>query len=173
MAYDLERVTAEFREICRKAGAQSGLNVPIRLNGRLTRTLGRVTQQYDDLEGCYVSTLIEFSKQLLETSSDKSIHDVIMHEAAHLIVTDRTGESRGHDAVFKAVCAEISTTNDKPATKVERTVSDTQIYKYSVYCPTCGKNIDGYTRMCKTLRNIGQYKCKNCGKGNLQVITNW
>lgn len=173
MAYDLEKVTHEFRTICAKAGANSGLNVPIRLNGRLTRTLGRVMQEYDSCEGCYVSTLVEFSRQLIETSTDKSIHDVIMHEAAHLIVTDRTGETHGHDAAFKAVCAEIGTTNDKTMTKVERTVSDEQLYKYSVYCPTCGKNIGGYSRMCKTLRNIEYCTCRECGKGGLKVVQNW
>ncbi len=174
MAYDLTRVIKEFRETCALANAPTGLTVPIKLNGRLTRTLGRVTQQYDTETDRYTSTLVEFSKQLLETATDSSIHSIILHEAAHLIVTDRTGESRGHDALFKAVCEEIGAgDNSGPTTEVERTVSDNKIYKYSVFCPTCNTNIAGYSRMCQTLRDIDYCACKRCGNGGLKVITNW
>lgn len=173
MAYDLNRVQLEFREVCRKAGAKTGLTVPIRLNGRLTRTLGRVHQEYNATEGRYISTLVEFSKQLLETSTDKSIHDVIMHEAAHLIITDRTGESHGHDKAFKAVCAEIGTDNDGTCTKVERTVEEKALYKYQIFCPTCHKFIGGYSRKCRTIDHIEDCFCKSCGKGGLKVLKNW
>ena len=110
MSYDLNRIKMEFNEVCRKAGTPC--DVPIRLNGRLTRTLGRVFHQCDVTSGVWYSTHVEFSKQLLETASDKSIRDVILHECAHFIVTARTGENHGHDAAFKKVCAEIGTTND-------------------------------------------------------------
>lgn len=173
MAYDLNRVTKEFRQACVKAGAGTGAVVPIRLNGRLTRTLGRVHQEYDPQVGGYVSTLVEFSKQLLETATDASIREVILHEAAHLIVTDRTLESHGHDAMFKAVCAEIGTSNDGVSTKVERTVEEKSLYKYNIFCPTCHKTIGGYNRRCKTIDNIAFCTCKGCGKGGLQVIQNW
>ena len=173
MAYDLARITKEFHEICEKAGVDAGFNIPIKLNDRLTHTLGRVRQEYDPFSERYIATFVEFSKQLIETATDQSIRDVILHEAAHVIVTERTGESHGHDALFKAVCAEIGTTNSGTNTEVERTVADSKIYKYSVYCPTCQKNIAGYSRMCKTLRNIDFCTCKDCGNSGLQVITNW
>lgn len=173
MAYDLNRVQLEFRDICRKAGAKTGLTVPICFNGRLTRTLGRVRHGYDSAAGCYTSILVEFSKQFLETSTDKSIHDVIMHEAAHLIITDRTGELHGHDCEFKAVCAEIGTDNDEACTKVERTVEEKALYKYQIFCPTCHKFIGGYSRKCKTIDHIEDCFCKSCGKGGLKVLQNW
>lgn len=34
MAYDLNKVQLEFKDICQKAGVP--INIPIRLNGRLT-----------------------------------------------------------------------------------------------------------------------------------------
>lgn len=43
MSYDLNRVKLEVKETCRKAGIEC--DIPIRLNGRLTRTLGRVHQE--------------------------------------------------------------------------------------------------------------------------------
>ena len=173
MAYDINRVTKEFREVCTKAGAGTGLVVPIRLNGRLTRTLGRVHQEYNPSIGGYISTLVEFSKQFLETSTDTSIHEVILHEAAHLIITDRTHETHGHDAAFKAVCAEIGTTNDGTATKVERTVEQKKYFKYTIKCPTCNETIGGMSKMCKTLREIQYCTCKKCGKGGLTYTQNW
>lgn len=169
MAYDLARVKFEFNEICSKAGTPC--NVPIRLNGRLTRTLGRVHQEKNNVDGIWYSTAVEFSKQLLETSSDQSIRDVVLHEAAHFIITARTGETHGHDAAFKAVCAEIGTKNDGVSTKVERTVKVHS--KYEVICPTCNDTIAEYSRMCKTLQYIDMCHCKGCGKGGLKVIQNW
>ena len=169
MSYDLNRIKMEFNEVCRKAGTPC--DVPIRLNGRLTRTLGRVFHQCDVTSGVWYSTHVEFSKQLLETASDKSIRDVILHECAHFIVTARTGESHGHDAACKKVCAEIGTTNDGIATEVERTVAKSS--KYEIFCPTCHKTISEYSRMCKTIQHIEQCQCKGCGKGGLKVIQNW
>lgn len=173
MAYDLNRVTKEFREICEKANVAAGLTIPIKLNGRLTRTLGRVQFKYDLFKAAYTCTLVEFSKQLLETATDESIRDVILHEAAHLIVTERTGERHNHDAMFKEVCAEIGASANGATTTVERTVEKAALYKYSVYCPTCKKIVGNYSRMCPTLRNIDDCFCSRCKQGNLEVTQNW
>lgn len=169
MAYDLNRVQKEFNEICQNAGTPC--DVPIRLNGRLIRTLGRVHHELDKTSGIWYSTSVEFSKQLLETSTDNSIREVLLHEAAHYIVTARTGETHGHDAKFKAVCAEIGTHNDGISTVVERTVKVHS--KYEIFCPTCNKTIGEYSRMCKTIKYIELCTCKNCKCGNLKVIQNW
>lgn len=168
MAYDLSRVQREFTNICNKAGVQ--VTSPISLNGRLTRTLGRVcmVRRGETVE----NEKVEFSKQLLETTTDSTIESVIKHEAAHYIVTARTHESHGHDSIFKAVCAEIGTTNDTPKTHVERTVSAEQVYKYTVVCPNCGP-ISHYHRMSKNLKNISSCYCKKCNSNNLSVIHNW
>lgn len=169
MSYDLNRIKLEMKEVCKKANVE--FNIPVRLNGRLTRTLGRVHQEYNN--GVWEPVSVEFSKQLLETASDKSIRDVLLHETAHVIATIRTGESCGHNSYFKAVCAEIGTTNDTTTTKVERTVASKELYKYEIFCPTCNESISGFSRKCKTIDNIGFCTCKRCGKGGLKVIQNW
>jgi predicted SprT family Zn-dependent metalloprotease len=166
--YNLERVRKEFTAICNKAGVQ--VTSPISLNGRLTRTLGRVcmVRRGDVVE----NEKVEFSKQLLETTTDATIDSVIKHEAAHYIVTARTHEAHGHDSLFKAVCAEIGTANDGTTTKVERTIAEDKIYKYSVVCPNCGI-IGHYHRMSKNLKNISLCYCKTCNSHNLSVIHNF
>lgn len=173
MAYNLTRVRKEFNDVCNKAGVT--VTVPVTLNGRLTRTLGRVKLQRD--AGCdnWYPIGVEFSRQLLETASDKSINDVIRHEAAHLIATVRTGKDCGHNEIFKDVCAEIGTKNDTVATKVERTVSEEQLYKYSVYCDGgCGGAfIGGYSRMSNTLKQLSLCSCAKCGQSKLRYIQNW
>lgn len=168
MAYNLSRVTKEFTEVCNKAGVE--VTCPIKISGRMTRTLGQVTHQ--TINGITTSTLVQFSKQFLETSTDASIESVIKHEAAHYIATARTGEAHGHDSYFKSICAEIGTNNDGTKTKVERTVSNDQIYKYTIMCPNCG--VIGYRhRMSKTLKNIRTCYCKKCNSNNLSVIHNY
>lgn len=167
--YTLDKIEIQFKGICAKAGVSC--NVPITINSRLTRTLGRVV--IDNFIGIWKPTKIEFSKQFIETSSDASIEDVIKHEAAHFIATSRTGEDHGHDIYFKSICAEIGTTNDGTTTKVERTVDESSLYKYAIYCDTCDKVIGGKSRMCRTIKEIKFCTCKACNTSNLRVIQNW
>jgi len=171
MSYDLNRIKLEMKEVCRKANVE--FNIPVRLNGRLSRTLGRVHQECHN--GTWEPVSVEFSKQLLETASDESIRDVILHETAHVIATIRTGESCGHNSYFKKVCAEIGTTNDGTTTKVERTVSEETLQKYSLYCDGgCGgKFLGGYSRMGKNLKNLDACTCRLCGQSKFRLVQNW
>lgn len=168
MSYSIERVRTEFTAICNKAGVQ--VTSPITLNGRLTRTLGRVcmVRRGETVE----NEKVEFSKQLLETATDNTIWNVIAHEASHYIATARTHKAHGHDAYFRSICAEVGTTNDGTKTHVERTVAEEQVYKYTVVCPNCGP-IAHYHRMSKNLRNISFCYCKKCNSNNLSVIHNY
>lgn len=166
--YTIERVQREFTDICSKAGVQ--VTSPITVNGRLTRTLGRVcmVRRGETVE----NEKVEFSKQLLETATDDTIWNVIAHEASHYIATARTHKAQGHNAYFRSICAEVGTTNDGTKTHVERTVSAEQVYKYTVICPNCGE-IAHYHRMSKNLKNISSCYCKKCNSNNLSVIHNW
>lgn len=169
--YTLDKIEIQFKGICAKAGVSC--NVPITINSRLTRTLGRVTNDYIGAIDTWRPTKVEFSKQFIETSSDASIEDVIKHEAAHFIATSRTGKNCGHNSYFKKVCAEIGTTNDGTTTKVERIVDESSLYKYAIYCDTCNKVIGGKSRMCRTIKEIKFCTCKACNTSNLRVIQNW
>ena len=168
--YTIERIKEEVEEACTKAHVD--LIIPISINGRLTKCLGRVRYIMDKVEGI-VPISMEFSKQLIQTASDKSIHDVVLHETAHYITTMRTGEKHGHDKVFKNICKEIGASSDGHAADIERIVPDSQIYKYVIYCPICKKIVGGKYRKCKVIDHIEWYACNTCGEHNLQVIQNW
>lgn len=127
---------------------------PIALNGRLSRTLGRVIIGTE--RGRVIPIKMEFSKEFLNTSTDASI---IGHEWAQRLLAltiNMTKSSRRH-----ALC-----TNDKTKTEVERTVEPESLYKYIVRCnSTIG--------MCPTLRNIDSCSCGLCGGQNLIVNQNY
>lgn len=62
------------------------------MNGRLSRTLGRVIMGTE-----WGIAKMEFSKEFLNTSTDG-------HEWAHYYVTKTTGVNHEHDQEFKKVC---------------------------------------------------------------------
>lgn len=163
----------DIKRECERLSAMVGdtFDCPIRINGRLTRTLGRVDSI--KVNGRWTNEVLQISKQLLETSTNESIISVIDHEWCHYWVTKSTGEDHGHDATFRAVCAQVGCTNNKTKTRVERTVAESAIYKYQVYCSTCDEFIAGYSRMNSTLRSLKACTCKKCNTSNLSYVQNW
>ncbi len=145
-------------------------DTPVKINGRLTKTLGRVIAEPVPFDS-YKPQVIEFSRQFLETSTDESVRQVVMHEFAHWAVLVETGEVHGHDIVFKAMCRKIGCQADRPQTKVERIVSDDKLFKYIVKCDECGNEIH-YNRAGKVVKHPDWYGCGKCG-GNLRVVQNW
>ena len=161
-------LTARCTEICKSAGYD--FTIPVKINKRLTRTLGRVTCVKTD--GIVKSTLMEFSYLLISTATIDSIQEVIAHECAHYLVIAETHENHGHDAIFKAMCARIGCTNDGTVChSLDREVPETQIYKYFVVCKDCGKTVGKYHRAGKIVQHPDFYNCK-CG-GALTVIKNF
>lgn len=162
----------EIKQYLNELAASIGLvyNTPVKINGRLTKTLGRVVAEPAAFDS-YKPEVIEFSKQFLETSTDESVRQTIMHEFCHWAVLIETGEVHGHDAVFKAMCRKIGCEANRPQIKVERTVSDDKLFKYIVKCKDCDNEIH-YNRAGKVVKNPEWYGCGKCG-GDLEVIRNW
>ena len=169
--WTIDRVIDELNKLAAADGL-SNIDVPVIVNGRLTRTLGRV--KYFGLGGdAYVAKSIEFSKALLEEGTDNDIINVIKHEYVHYYLVETTHENHKHDALFKRKCAEIGCTHDKTQNALEADYGEKEKFKYEVWCGDCVKCIGTYSRMCKTLKNIRYCKCKNCGGSNLTVQQNW
>ena len=145
-------------------------NTPVKINGRLTKTLGRVIAEPAAFDS-YKPEVIEFSRQFLETSTDDSIHEVVKHELAHWAVLTETGEIHHHDAIFKDMCRRIGCQADRQQAKVERTVSDDKLFKYIVKCKDCDNEMH-YNRAGKVVKQPWAYSCGKCG-GQLEVIQNW
>ena len=138
--------------------------LPVRINNRLTRTLGRV---------CFTDGtpyVMEFSGPMLKTCSKDSIIQVIRHEWAHWYCWIETGKIHGHDAFFRNVCRKINCTHERSQNTVEKLVGAKPITKYTVSC-SCGKTWD-YARMCNTIKHINYCYCPSCG-GKLSLKQNW
>ena len=165
--WTIEQVKNELNKL-READQLPPITCPVTVNGRLTRSLGRVKFI------CNFPTAIEFSRILLEEGTDNDIINVIKHEYVHYFLLITTKEKHGHDAMFKAKCAEIGCTHDKTRNELEsEDMAPAAQFKYEVYCPDCNKTIGTYSRMCKTLRIIDHCKCGRCGGNQLKVIQNW
>ena len=119
MSYNLDKVKQEIYSILENQGAD--IRPPVKINNRLTKTLARVCYQ----PGPYLNIdKVEISQQFLDTGTDESIRQVLLHECCHILVAIETGEAHGHDAIFKAMCRRIGCQADRPQIKVERTVSN-------------------------------------------------
>lgn len=162
----------KIEDYLKELGISVGLeyNTPVRINGRLTKTLGRVIAEPTVFDA-YKPEIIEFSKQFLETSTDESVRQVVMHEFAHWAVLIETGEIHHHDAVFKAMCRKIGCVADRPTSVVERTVSNDKLFKYIVKCKDCDNEMH-YNRAGNVVKHPDWYGCGKCG-GELEVIQNW
>lgn len=159
----------KVREICYTKAREFGFNLycPVLINTRFTRTLGRVTWDEDgDLEK------IEFSAQLLAKATDESIMETILHELAHAFVFLETGEIHGHDAAFKAMCKRLGTINDGMYAKIGFDGDKSEMYKYTIRCPRCGKEIAHRSRACKLTKNPELF-LSNCCKEIPIVIQNY
>lgn len=163
----------DIEKICQKFSDMVGdeFDLPVVINGRLTRTLGRVCTLVNTRTGYVTLQRMEISKQLLETATEDSIESVIGHEWAHYYVAKTTHERHGHDEVFKATCARIGIANDKATTHVDRIVEVRS--KYEVWCDTCGEMIGQFSRRCKTIDNIQYCSCNKCKQSGLRVVQNW
>lgn len=162
--WTVNELTKELNNIFESQGCE--FKYPVKINGRLTRTLGRCILVGDsDLS-------IEFSKQLLETATDESIIGVIKHEAAHALTWVKTGTMHGHDEVFRDMCKKIGCDNDRAKTKVERLVSLDEVNKYTIKCKCCGKSVAFRRSKCKLVKNPELYSSRCC-RSALEVVQNW
>lgn len=167
MTWTVEEIKSYMQELAASVGLE--FYTPVKINGRLTKTLGRVIAI--PYFNHYGPECVEFSKQFLETSTDESIKQVIQHEFCHWAVLVETGKVHHHDATFKAMCRKIGCSADQPVTKVERTVSDDKLFKYIVRCKDCGNELH-YNRAGKVVKHPDWYGCGKCS-GDLEVVQNW
>jgi predicted SprT family Zn-dependent metalloprotease len=167
--WTVERIT----EVCKRYAAKvnDDFTIPVSINSRLTKTLGRVNIYRNGYGECILDSM-EFSKSFLETSTDEDIEAVIGHEVAHYLVTKITHIDHQHDEYFVNMCLRIGCNNYTRSIKVERIVPEEALYKYTIYCPNCGC-IGGKTRRCQLLKHITECSCKKCGSQSLFYKTNW
>lgn len=165
-------LTKMCEEICETQGYNFA--IPIKINKRLTTTLGRV--RYQRVDNRIVCLNMEFSYDFLSNATPDQIVAVVQHECAHYLVYRETHERHAHDFAFKEMCRRIGCKNDKAIFGEE--IADLHkpnpldnTYKYLVYCDTCKKLVAKYHRAGKIVKMPHLYSCK-CG-GNLIVKENF
>ena len=167
--WTVERITELCIKYCKRCDVI--FNSPVVINNRLTRTLGRCF--YIRIGEVWNPTKIEISKQLLETSTDKSIKAVIAHECAHYVACALTHKNHGHDSTFRFYCEKIGTINDTAVySDLERTTTNEEIYKYTLYCSKCGKFVGGRSRACRITKEPENFYTKCCNV-KIKVCQNW
>lgn len=145
----------DYKKIANECFVKFGYKsiVPISVNGRLSKTLGRC--YYNSQSGNVKPTRIELSAKILSCPDNEAIN-VIKHECAHAIAMLDDGKAHGHDATFKAVCARLECDYDEPS-------ADTSVkYRYNLFCPTCKKVIYGSDRRVNAIKYPERYRCGIC-----------
>jgi predicted SprT family Zn-dependent metalloprotease len=163
---------AEITEICQELSDKydDTFDIPVTINKRFTSTFGRVLSEPIAEDNDYYQPIkLEISASFLQKATYDSIVSVIKHEWAHYYLIKSTGYPHGHDAKFKALCAEIDC--EGSATYIPETSAP--LMKYTVFCRTCNKEVGYYSRMCGTLKYLDECFCAKCGEKNLTYIQNF
>ena len=169
MAMTSSEIKAKLEGYARMMPQKVDINVPVKVNARLTATLGRVRYKVNAYTGETVPVSIEFSKLFLETANQQEIDDIIKHEFAHFYTSVTYGNHGHRTPEFKAACATLDCEAEASAklsteTMVKRAqVHETKI-KYKMICPGCGKVVATFQRNCKTvdLAKLGVVTSKCC-----------
>lgn len=168
MTWSVKDITNYCRQLANQMNIE--FDCPVSINGRLTRTHGRVIFYPLGIDK-WTPEKLEISRQLLETATDESIMNIIKHEFVHWYIGKTTHEDHGHDALFQKVCGLLDCPFNTSAAKVERVVEDEAIYKYEVLCPNHGV-VGKYHRAGKVVQHPHWYSCRACGH-KLEVRQNW
>lgn len=167
--YTEKEITLKYKKLAQELGEV--FNVPVAINGRLTKTLGRV--KYSIRNDKIFPYIIEISKQLLENATRESIDEVLIHEFCHWYLAETTHENHGHDKVFKELCQRLGGGSGKThADHIEYLTEASARYKYQCFCEKCGKEVAHYSRMCPTVKNPKLYTTYCC-EAAIKVVQNW
>lgn len=97
--------------------------------------------------------IIQVTLKYALTCSEEDYKNTLLHEIAHALV----GKGHGHDKVWKEKAKSIGC-NGETCHTVEFTE-----YKYKVTCK-CVDRVEGYHRMCKSVKDImnNKVRCTKC-----------
>ena len=160
-------------QICKQLSEQHNdvFDIPVELNPRLKRTLGRVTSRRIKNSDNVEPVKMEIATYLAKDGSDEDITNVVKHEWVHYYLDKTTHINHGHDKLFKKICQEINCTGTTQTrvdslddnTKYEMCLTDQASHKYTIVCPHCKKVVGHRDRMCATLRHLYECSCPECG----------
>ena len=131
MEINQKMVELTVRDVCKKYFDFDfdKLNIPVEINGRLSRSLGRMV--YSLTKNKPVS--LQFSKKLLDGSYKiETVESVIKHEVTHLVLFCRNEPFGDGCSNFERTLKEIGGTSTK-------TIMNNKVY--TAKCKCCGKTV--------------------------------
>ena len=146
MEINQKMVELTVRDVCKKYFDFDfdKLNIPVEINGRLSRSLGRMV--YSLTKNKPVS--LQFSKKLLDGSYKiETVESVIKHEVTHLVLFCRNEPFGDGCSNFEKTLKEIGGTSTK-------TIMNNKIY--TAKCKCCGKTVakvDSNQKLGRILKN--------------------
>ena len=139
-------------DVCAAQGF--GVDMPIKMNPRLSRTLGRVKYRTSSL-GIRVEVM-EFSTKFFKdpAKTEDVLRQIILHETAHYLAFKYDGQVHEHDKIFRYWCTRIGckATGEYITDENNQVIENIKIqYKYDCRCSKCGNHLRYYKRFPNTL----------------------
>lgn len=144
--YELEQISNTFLQ----DNFNTSLNIPLVINGRLQKTLGRFKSTLNRITRERIPLKIELSQNLINTNDNNIIVDVLKHELIHYALCSNNQPFSDNDYIFIHTCNKMNV----PLTNTIRIQRKQHIYE----CEN-GHIIKRVRRF-----NENNYKCKCHGK---------
>lgn len=164
-----------IREIIRTCEETTGIKfeAELKLNGRLTKVLGRaIAKVHTDIFTKKVTTTplsIEINKKFAETATKEELIGVVSHEFAHYCCYSTIGNHTHDTKEFKYYCGLLNTSS---ATSI--TIKNQIKCKYETFCSCCGKTTGRYTSArANVIKNKGKGYRSACCRSTIEIKTNW
>lgn len=147
-------------EIAKECGLKPGEITSVKVNGRLSRALGRCRQSRD-----YRGFHIEINKKVAEKCDYRFIMQTMLHEVVHTC-DGCWNHGEGFKSAARKIMAkypeyDIQRTNN-PVKENSAGDSYLRSYKYLVRCSKCGEVV-GKDRMCDFVKYPKLYRHIHCG----------
>lgn len=167
MDMELKEIEALVREVCAEQGFT--LDIPVKMNGRLSRTLGRVKYSVNSL-GVH-ATVMEFNTKYFSNPNVKPVNkrQTILHETAHYLAYKADGQAHAHDEEFRYWCLIIGcvATGEYITDENGEIVENVKIeYKYDCRCSACNTHLRYYKRRPSRIDN----KVSGCCHKPIELI---
>lgn len=166
--FTTDEIRAEYAELDKKCGVDTS-GIPIKISTRSVRRRG-----YCRFGRNGVIKYISFSDFIFDEAPE-SFWNTVRHEYAHVLVKIRHPmENHGHDAVWKAACAEVGCTGARcTPTTPEQKKRQMEKTKYTITCGGCGRTWN-YSRKTKLIQKLQtgashSYHCGLCGSKDFQL----
>ncbi len=137
-------------------------SIPVTINNRLTRVLGRYFRQQNR---------IEISGAFFRNARADEIMNTLVHEICHQV-----SPTSGHTGDWKRIADNVSRNTPYKIERLHRAKTEDDYHSpqkarpYVLECTCCGRK-HSYTKKTKAYINYTEYRCGDC-KGALKQVIN-